>query len=265
MANAINSSRLLTNYQNFLQADKNSSTSKKSSTTASNLQDVASKYGVDFSVDLSSKGLSSLSSKTAVDDSAGFVKDEPKLSSKAQDYLEKLRDKYGDYDFIISDDMSNPLELTKNSTKGHSVIFSSEEIEKMADDENFAAKMMDQVESAVKLTNDIDENTKLDDDLSFNKIGVEFDAEGRGNQKLFASIEKMSVDQRERLEAAKEKRAEELKNAENQKTDETAEVDEEDEEPYTLKQAMVEANSQEELLKNIFNINWDEIEEEIFA
>lgn len=263
MANTINSSRLLTNYQNFLQADKNSS-SKKSSSTTSNLQDAASKYGVDFSVDLSSKGLSSLNAKTAVDDSAGFVKDEPKLSSKAQDYLEKLRDKYGDYDFIISDDMSNPLELTKNSTKGHSVIFSSEEIEKMADDENFADKMMKQVDSAVKLTNEIDETTKLDDDLSFNKIGVQFDADG-GNQKLFASIEKMSVDQRERLEAAKEKRAEELKNAENQKTDETAEVDEEDEEPYTLKQALVEANSKEELLKNIFNINWDEIEEEIFA
>ena len=61
------------------------------------------------------------------------VDDEQKLSAKAQSYLEKLREKYGDYDFIVSNDMDTSK--TVGSTKEYSVMFSTEELEKMAEDD----------------------------------------------------------------------------------------------------------------------------------
>lgn len=71
---------------------------------------------------------------------AGVQSSEYKLSDKAQKYLDKLRKDYGDYDFVVADAGDDMKGLMKQATKEFSVIFSSEELEKMADDEKFAAK-----------------------------------------------------------------------------------------------------------------------------
>ena len=106
-------------------------------------------------MELSDEGLSALAlqRKKALEDAendSGAVKPgEEKLSAKAQDFLAKLREKYGDYDFFVSEDLSNPLDKTASSTKAYSVLFTPDEIEKMAADEEYADKVMGDVEKAI--------------------------------------------------------------------------------------------------------------------
>ena len=242
-------------------ADRRTSSSGKNSSAE---KDVVAQYGGNYSVELSDSGLNALAqlTKNSVDDSdaKNVLVDEKKLSAKAQNLLDKLRDKYGDYDFIIADNVDDPQSLTGQSTKGYSVILSSEEIEKMAEDEDYADKMMGYVDKAVGVIDHLFEES-LEEGVQFGSITASIDDEG--NMKLFASLEKMTEEQQERFEKLKEKRAEEKEKAES-KTDE--ETDSEKEvETVSAKTAKVEADSAEELLKKIFEIDWDNIEEEEFT
>lgn len=257
MLNAISAS-FLKSYQSVGQFGKQAATSNKTDAAAKN---PVAKFTEDTTVELSNAGLNAYALTNAQneavdDDTAGIAKsDEDQLSDKAKNFLENLRKKYGDYDFIVSNDMDTSK--TAGSTKEYSVMFTAEEIEKMADDEDYAAKMMGQVGSAVDMLKGLSEKD-LGEGVKFSQLGVSFD--GDGNMKLFAQLEKMSADQQERLEAAKEKRAEEQKN-----TDKEFKGDEEETEQFTsilFKGADVEASSEEELLAKIFAINWDDIKEE---
>ena len=186
------------------------------------------------------------------------VDDEQKLSAKAQSYLEKLREKYGDYNFVVSNDMDTSKTL--GSDKEYSVMFTTEELEKMAEDDEYAEKVMGQVGKAVDMLKNISEKD-LGEGVKFSQLGVSFDSEG--NMKLFAQLEKLSEDQQKRFEEAKEKRAEK-----QEAVDKKAQAEKEppdDGMPVVFKSADVEASTEEELLDKIFGINWDEIpEEEVF-
>ena len=235
-------------------------------TSAQDTKSSVSQYGESFSLELSTDAdaLSKLQQKNSDDSAVKYgaaTEDEKKLSSKAQNYLENLREKYGDYDFVIADNADNPQELTANNTKGHSVILSTQEIERMAEDEEYAAKVMGQVEKAVGVVDKLAEES-LENGVQFTSLAVSVDDEG--NMKMFASLEKMSEQQRERSEDLKEKRAEEKKETEKAEKD-PSEIEEE-EEPVSVKRAEVEATSPEELLEKISQIDWasikaDEIEE----
>ena len=256
MANAIglNYSTL---FKSLGASEKRSSSTNKNSAE----KDVVSQYGGIYSVELSDGGLNALAQlkKNSVDDSSekNVLVDEKKLSSKAQDLLEKLRDKYGDYDFIIADNVDDPQSLTTQSQKGYSVILSSEEIEKMAENEDYSKKMMNYVNSAVEKIDGLFEES-LGEGVNFASITASIDDEG--NMKLFASIEKMTEEQQDRFEKLKEKRAEEK--AESKTEDESD--SEKETETISAKTAKVEADSAEDLLKKIFEIDWDNIEEEEF-
>ncbi|MBQ6296261.1 MAG: hypothetical protein IJK81_00950 [Selenomonadaceae bacterium] len=181
------------------------------------------------------------------------VDDEQKLSTKAQNYLEKLREKYGDYNFVVSNDMDTTKTL--GSDKEYSVMFSTEELEKMAEDDEYAEKVMGQVGNAVDMLKNISEKD-LGEGVKFSQLGVSIDSEG--NMTLFAQLEKLSEQQQKRFEEAKEKAAERQQEAkEKAKPD-----DSEDGMPVVFKSADVEAANEEELLAKIFGINWDEIPEE---
>ena len=240
-------------------AGKNSNASSKNSQAAE--KNSAAQYGGNYSVELSDSGLNALAqlkNDSAEETNQRF--DETKLSQKAQDFLGKLRDKYGDYDFVIADNVDDPQSLTSGNTKGYSVILSSEEIEKMAEDEEYADKVMGQVDKAVGTIDKLYEEA-LDEGVQFASISASIDDEG--NMKLFASLEKMTEEQQERFEKLKEKRAEEQEKA-SQAEDET---EEDDEEPISIsaKIANVEADSAEELLDKIFSIDWDKISEQQFT
>ena len=240
MLNTISAS-FLKSYQSVVQFGNQSTTPTKPATEQN---PVANLMG-DTTVEISDEGLNALAnSKT---------NDEAQLSDKAKSFLENLRKKYGDYDFIVSNDMDTSK--TVGSTKEYSVMFTAEEIEKMAADEDYAEKMMGQVGSAVDMLKNLSEKD-LGEGVQFSQLRVSFDSEG--NMKLFAQLEKLSTEQQERLEAAKEKRAEEQKASEEATTEKTPE----DGMPVVFKSADVEASNEEELLAKIFGINWDEIPEE---
>ena len=139
-----------------------------------------------------------------------------------------------------------------------------DELEKMANDEEYAAKVMGQVKDATTTLKDLSEKD-LGDGVQFSQLSISFDDDG--NTKLFASLEKMTADQKERFDAAREKRAEEKKAAE-EKAAQAAEdksLDGDDEQQgtkITFKSADVEADTVEDLLAKIFSIKWDEIDEE---
>ena len=211
------------------------------------------KYSGDTVVDISQDGIKALEeSKNAAQT------DEQKLSAKAQGYLEKLRKQYGDYDFFVSNDLDTAQ--TVGSQKEFSVLFTTEELEKMADDDEYAEKVMGNVGKAVDTLKDLSEKD-LGEGVQFSQLSVSIDDEG--NMKLFAQLEKLSEDQAKRLEEAKEKRAEEQKAAkENAKADQAEEQNENDGMPVVFKSADVEADSAEELLHKIFGIDWSKIPEE---
>lgn len=178
------------------------------------------------------------------------VSDEQKLSPKAQGYLDSLREKYGDYNFVVSNDMDTTKTL--GSDKEYSVMFTTEELEKMAADEEYAGKVMGQVGKAVDMLKSVSEKD-LGEGVQFSQLGVSFDSEG--NMKMFAQLEKLTAEHQQRLAEASEKRAEEQKEAQAEKTVE-------DGMPVVFKSADVEAANAEELLTKIFGIKWDEIPEE---
>ncbi len=221
----------------------NSATQSKSNAATSN-------FAEKTIVDISEDGLD------ALEQSQNAVKpDEQKLSAKAQSYLENLRKQYGDYDFFVSDDLD--AAQTAGSSKEYSVIFTTEELEKMAEDEEYAGKVMGNVGKAVDLLKNLSEKD-LGEGVQFSQLSVSFDDEG--NMKLFAQLEKLSEDQAKRLEEAKEKRAEENKAAEK-KSSET-EKEQADFTKIIFKVADVEADSEEELLTKIFGIDWSKIPDE---
>ena len=262
MANTINTT-YFPQFRNAGNVGKGATTSTK--TAAKNL---VAQYGAD-TVELSGAGKNALAKlqSDAVDeyDVGGFMAetdatDESKLSAKAKSFLEGLRKKYGDYDFIVSNDLD--ASKTVGSTKQYSVLLTNEELEKMADDEEYAKKVMGNVGKAVDTLKDLSEKD-LGEGVEFSQLSVSFD--DQGNMKLFAQLEKLSADQQERLEAAKEKRAEEKKEA-AQKAEAAAEKEVDAEPPewskILFKGADVEANSAEELLAKIFQIDWNKIDEE---
>lgn len=245
MTNAINSIYFL-QYQNAGQLGKNTTTSAK----ADDAQNLFKDYAADTTVEISNAGLKALT------DSQAEQSDESKLSSKAQSYLATLREKYGDYDFVVSNDLD--ASKTVGSDKEYSVILTAEEVEKMAEDDEYAQKVMGQVGDAVDLLKGLSEKD-LGEGVQFSQLSVSFDSDG--NMKLFAQLEKLSADQKERLEAAREKRAEEKAEADKKAQD--AKDPPDDGMPITFKSADVEADNEEELLHKIFEIDWTKIPAEI--
>lgn len=187
------------------------------------------------------------------------TKNEEKLSKKAQDFLKNLRSKYGDYDFMIGNGSDEIRSLSKSGSKEFSVIFSSAEIEKMANDEKYAAEKMHAVENSVNMCRKICEQqgyvSAFDSSKSgigtINKIGVISDE--NGNMKFFAELEKTSSKQKERLEKSREKKAEEKKLAERKANKKN---------PYekdTIKRTTIEATSYNELLDKLEAFDWGKV------
>lgn len=175
---------------------------------------------------------------------------EPKLSEKAAAFLANLRKTYGDFDFIVGNAGDDLRSLVKNSNKEFSVIFSTEELERMAADEKYAKEKMNAVHGAVRMSQQINERFGFEsafgkgteNDVKMTKFGICFNDDG--SVSYFAELEKSSQKQKQRIEQMREKRTEEKRAA--------AVV------PVSVKRVMVEASSEEELIKKIGQIDWSE-------
>lgn len=254
MINNINSQQLLS-YQKSLFNGRNEGTNKQKDKETKADKEPFAQYSQDAVVDLSADGRAAYEKqiqaavKAFVEEngSDGAEARQPELSSKAQDLLGRLQDQYGDkYDFFVVDSEEDLQNFQGQGTKGYSVVFTKDELEHMANDEEYAKKVMDTVDSIVGMTKKMEESGELGEGVKLKSVMISVGEDG--NMKLLAQLEKMSEEQTERLEKAKEKRAEE-KQAEEEKEANAPPV----------KWAQVEASSMDELLEKILGIEWDKI------
>ena len=188
----------------------------------------------------------------------------PKLSEKAKDLLDKLKEKYSNMDFMVADFSTDEeaSRILSRGTKEYSVLFSTDELEKMAADEDYAAKNIQKLEEAVKIGDGLHNEYGLDAALEeegnstvVTNVSVAFKADGTAV--IFASLAEVTEKQKERIQAAREKAVEDDK-AEAKKEKEKLE-----EERYApSKQTTIQASSYEELLEKIRSIDWNSMKEE---
>lgn len=263
---------------------------KKSQTRGTEKSDTAAKSDSSAKTESSDKADSAKSSKldryvSSAEDRTKTLgisqTNETKLSSKAQSLLQKLRDKYKDFDLYVGNTNEEQEKLSNAGSKDISVIFSADELEKMAADESYEKKITDKIDSAV------DEMKKVSEKYSFDnkpdsehgqitKIGITIGNDG--TVQMFADLQKASLKQSERIKAQQaEKRADAKKAAKedakaseadgsvkDKTTGKTVSDDEDDYpekayDPATVKFTTVKAGNMDDLVKAIQNVNWDEI------
>ena len=198
-----------------------------------------------------SKQNSTQKTKDAQANAAKIKSSEDKLSSKAQKYLETLRKDNADFDFIIADKGDDFRGLVDQSDKEFTVVFSSAELERMASDEKYAQEKLSMVKTAVVMSDKINEQFGFErawgktenNGTVLSKLTMSFDDSGK--MTLFADLEKIT--EQEWLEELKEKRAEEKQ---QEKKD------------LTVKRTTIQANSEEELIEKISELDWSKIAEE---
>lgn len=229
----------LLNYQNaslLLNQNQKSNNQQKSDTAAN--QSALPQPDNNYNLSLSAEGLDALQNQDAAANLDTGIFTSKELSPKAQAYLEKLREQYGDYDFVVADNVDDPQALTANSDKKYSVILSSDELEKMANDEEYANEVMGKVEDAVKTADSVIEKAGLEG-VQISQLTISFDNEG--NTKMFATLEKLSESQQQRLDAAKER-------AENEESKEIQPA-----------RVTIEADDEESFLEQLLNIDWENL------
>lgn len=186
---------------------------------------------------------------------------QPQLSQAAQKLLEKLRNTYGNMDFMVADykNAEEAKAALSRGTKEVSVLFSSEELEKMASDEKYEKEYMDRVQGALRMSEEINKKFGFESAFGKNggeitKIGISFNADGTTS--FFAELEKSSASQREHIEKVQEEkrtqRKEDAKKAEKERLEGKADND--------VKRTSVQADSMEELLKKIQKVDWNTIQ-----
>lgn len=205
---------------------------------------------------------SGVKADNSVKESSGIsTQNEEKLSKKAKEFLQQLREKYGDFDFFVGNSEEDFNALSKSGSKEFSVIMSADEIERMANDAEYADSQMKAVQGAVDMCKRICEErgyASAFGDASgekgvINKIGVEIDSDG--NMKIFAELEKLSTKQKERIEKARDQKAEEKKQNEKLSKKNPYEKDDKD----SVKRTVIRANSEEELIQMLQEFDWSKV------
>ena len=173
---------------------------------------------------------------------------EKNLSKAAQKMLENLRGSRNDMDFMVADfeNGDNAKDILAQSDKEYTVIFSKEEMEKMASDPKYYAEKMHSIEGALRMSDEINAqfgfertfgktNGNADADTKITKFGISFNSDGTTT--FFAQLEKSSASQKEYLEKLQEKKAAEKKEAKKKEQSKQTEV----------RKTMVQASSNDPL------------------
>ena len=219
-------------------------------------------------------------------DKAGKTQDtEVQLSDKAKALLEELKQKYGNMDFFIADYSTDEeaQSYLSRGTKEFSVLIDPATLEAMAADEETKTKYTDMIDKATSQIADIKEQLEEDEGTEVKRIGITFDADG--NMSMFAELEQISERRREAIAKEREARKAE-KEAAEKATEKAEEKKAEAEKEYVkggleeahgkkegrnlwdgilppdekVKRTVVSANTVEDLIAQIKNVNWDEIE-----
>lgn len=184
-----------------------------------------------------------------------------KLSTKAQKLLERLRKIYSDMDFMVADfdNVEEAKEVLSRGTKEFSVLFSGKELERMASDERYLQEKLQCVKGAVRMSEQINDQFGFESAFGKNtsggevtKIGIFFNDDGTTT--FFAALEKSGEKQKERIEKAAERKAEEKKAEKEYQGSRLNHTD--------TKRTTVQADSMEELLEKIAEVDWNTVKTE---
>ena len=180
----------------------------------------------------------------------GVKKDTPKLSTNAKALLAELKRRYGNMDFMVASFNSDEeaQSYLSRGTKEYSVLIDPEELEKMAADPDYKEKNLSIIEESTGKLKEIKDQLSDKEDEVVN-LGVSIGKDGTVS--YFAELQKMSDKQREHIEDTKEA-----------KREERAKAAKEQEKKDYGKRITVKANSVEELLDKIRNVDWDKVKEE---
>ncbi|MCH5264506.1 MAG: hypothetical protein J1F02_01300 [Lachnospiraceae bacterium] len=171
-------------------------------------------------------------------------KKEPvQLSERAKKLLQQLQKTYGNMDFIVADydTEEEAAAYLSRGTKEYSVLIEPELLEEMAADQETKEKYMGIIENATSQLNEI-KNQLGEKDGQVTRLGISIDKDG--NVSYFAELEKISESRQEQIEKTRESRREEKASSEKRK------------------RARVSADSIEELLKKIQDIDWNALKAE---
>lgn len=186
---------------------------------------------------------------------AGGVKaknGEGKLSKKAADFLAKLREERPDFDFQVASG-KDLRALATDTDKEYSVIFDAEELEKMADDENYAKEKLGHLDTIVEMSDKITKDAGFASLLGENATGnfyadlISFSVKDSGEITIFADIKKAAEEKAEQAKATDTEKPEK-KSLKERDIREKAEA----EKPF--KPIKVEALSVEDFLAKLRNI-----------
>lgn len=192
----------------------------------------------------------------------------PVLSDQAKALLQELKKTYGNMDFIVSDCDSE--EETQSSlakgTKEYTVLIDSEELERMAADEEVKAQNLALLDDAVSNLDALKEELKnTENGDSVIHLGVTIGKDG--NVSYFAELERIGERQKEFTDALREKTQTEREEAQ-QKTSKadtdsaTSSAKSTGQGSGKVRKTTVYASSVQELLENISGVDWDSIPEE---
>lgn len=185
---------------------------------------------------------------------AGESRKAPALSKAAQNLLKELKKSYKNMDFIVADFETDEeaADLLSRGTAEYSALFTPEELEKMAADEDVKKKNLGILDNAVSKLDEM--KTQLGDKADdITRMGISFGDDGEVS--FFAELEKNSEKQRERIEKQRENKKE---NA----TDRAEAAEYLAHGKSTGKRTTVFASTVEELAEKISQVDWSTIKEE---
>lgn len=180
----------------------------------------------------------------------------PGLSKAAQKLLKELQKSYGNMDFIVADYETDEeaASLMSRGTGEYSALFTPEELEKMAADEDVKNKNLKILDNAVSKLDEM--KTQLGDKgEDVTRIGISFGDDGEVS--FFAELEKNSEKQRERIERQREDKKEAARDTERTGTAEYLAHGR-----SSGKRTTVYASTIEELAKKIEQVDWSTVKEE---
>ncbi len=180
----------------------------------------------------------------------------PVLSKAAQNLLKELKKTYSNMDFIVADFETDEeaASLMSRGTAEYSALFTPEELEKMAADEDVKNKNLKVLDNAVSKLDEV-KNQLGDKADDITRIGISFD--DNGEVSFFAELEKNSEKQRERIEKQREDKKEAAKEAGKAEAAEYLAHGK-----ATGKRTTVYASTVEELAEKISQVDWSTIKEE---
>lgn len=196
--------------------------------------------------------------------------DTVQLSDKAKALLQELKKQYSNMDFFVADydTEEEAASYLSRGTKEFSVLIDTEELERMAEDEEVKNQNLALLDEAVGNLNNMKEQLKeTENGDQVIQMGVTIGKDGEVS--YFAELEKVSERQRdfvEKMRADKKEAAKEAaEEAQEAKEEEASKAAVQDRDNYRFEKSRrttVYAGSVEELLDKITGIDWDAVKEE---